>query len=222
MSIRHHPDESTLMAYSAGALTEGFNLVVATHLDSCLQCRQKVAEAEALGGELLGELPAAQMSADGLDRVWNLIDQEPADSDAVVLPSATHEAGSYDLPGVLKAYLPQGLSGVHWRSVVPGIRQYVFRDIDSGSGSVRLLSIAPGTSIPQHSHCGSELTLVLKGSYGDEIGRFRSGDMADLDDSVKHQPVADTEEVCICLIATDDRLKFSDMFSRLLQPLVGI
>jgi len=222
MSIRHHPDESTLMAYSAGALTEGFNLVVAAHLDSCPQCRQKAAEAEALGGELLGELPAAQMSSGGLDRVWDLIDQEPADSGGVTLHSPTHDESIYDLPGVLKAYLPQGISGVHWRTVVPGIRQHVFKDIDSGSGTVRLLSIAPGTSIPQHTHCGSELTLVLRGSYGDEIGRFQSGDMADLDDSVKHQPVADTDEVCICLIATDDRLKFSDVFSRMLQPLVGI
>jgi len=59
-------------------------------------------------------------------------------------------------------------------------------------------------------------------AYGDEIGRFGPGDLADLDDSVQHQPIADTAEPCICLIATDDKLKFPDVFSRMLQPLVGI
>ena len=66
------------------------------------------------------------------------------------------------------------------------------------------------------------MTLVLRGSYKDEIGHFRSGDLADLDPSVDHQPVSDGEEPCICLIATDDRLHFSGAFSRMLQPLIGI
>jgi putative transcriptional regulator len=87
---------------------------------------------------------------------------------------------------------------------------------------VRLFSIAPGTTIPHHSHGGTELTLVLSGSFSDEIGRFGPGDLADLDDSVSHQPVADTNEPCICLIATDERLRFTGMFSRLIQPLVGL
>jgi putative transcriptional regulator len=69
---------------------------------------------------------------------------------------------------------------------------------------------------------GGELTLVIKGAYEDEIGHFKSGDLADLDSSAHHQPVADTGEPCICLIATDDRLRFSSVFSRMLQPLVGI
>ena len=56
----------------------------------------------------------------------------------------------------------------------------------------------------------------------DEIGRFQSGDLADLDESVYHQPVADTDEHCICLIATDEKLRFSGVFSRMLQPLIGI
>ena len=62
-SISHHPDEATLMAYAAGALTEGFNLVVAAHLEFCADCCSRVTEAEAIGGELLQELPGSPAPA---------------------------------------------------------------------------------------------------------------------------------------------------------------
>lgn len=217
--VRHHPDESTLMAYSAGALTEGFNLVVAAHLEFCPRCRRRVAEAEAVGGKLLQELPIDSTPAGGIDQVWQLIDQAPA-----TVVAAPKKVGPRDdgMPRVLEDYLPQGLAGVNWRRLAPGVRQHWIKDLDSGAGTIRLFAIAPGTSIPQHGHDGSELTLVLKGSYSDEIGRFRPGDLADLDNEIQHQPVADTAEPCICLIATDDKLKFPEMFNRILQPLVGI
>ncbi|HSQ07447.1 MAG TPA: hypothetical protein VLM84_07140, partial [Chromatiaceae bacterium] len=60
------------------------------------------------------------------------------------------------------------------------------------------------------------------GSFADEIGRFQAGDLADLDPSAKHQPVADTDRPGICLLATDARLRFSGVLGRLFQPLVGI
>ena len=49
MSIRHHPDDATLVAYAAGAVTEGISLVVAAHLDLCPQCRARVRDATDLG-----------------------------------------------------------------------------------------------------------------------------------------------------------------------------
>ena len=65
------------------------------------------------------------------------------------------------------------------------------------------------------------MTLVLHGSFADEVGRFQSGDLADLDPSIQHQPVADTDAHCVCLIATDARLRFTGVLRRMLQPLVG-
>jgi len=126
------------------------------------------------------------------------------------------------LPGTLAPWLPMGLDGVSWRALVPGIRHFRFSGVDSGGGTVRLLAIAPGTALPHHGHGGTELTLVLSGSFADEIGRFQAGDLADLDPSAKHQPVADTDRPCMCLIATDARLRFSGVLRRLFQPLVGI
>lgn len=97
----------------------------------------------------------------------------------------------------------------------------VTKEPDSGARSLHLFAIAPGASI---SHGSAELTLVLKGSYADETGHFRPGELGDpggLDDSVQQQPVADTAKPCIYLIATDDKLKLPDVFDRMLQALVG-
>ncbi len=219
MNIHHHPDDATLMAYAAGAVTEGFSLVLAAHMELCTRCRERAAEAQALGGELMTAMAPAAMPDGGLDEVWERIEAAPTEEPSS-LPAAI--AVRDGIPGVLAPYLEGDLDSIRWRSLVPGIRQHRLEGIDSGNGSVRLLSIDPGITIPHHSHRGGELTLVLRGSYTDEIGRFQGGDLADLDPEVKHQPVADTDEPCICLIATDERLRFSGMFSRMLQPLIGI
>ncbi len=218
MKLIHHPDDATLMAYAAGAVTEGFSLVIAAHLEQCPRCRSRVADAESLGGELISSMPSAELTGGGLEAVWAQIDSDTQPQyRAPEKPRALS-----DLPGVLTPYLPDGLEGIRWRTLAPGIRQHQLKNVESGRGTVRLLSIAPGTTMPHHTHGGSELTLVLKGSFTDEIGRFQPGDLADLDSSIHHQPVADTDVPCICLIATDQRLKFSDALSRMLQPLIGI
>ena len=36
---------------------------------------------------------------------------------------------------------------------------------------------------------GQEMTLILRGAYRDQIGRFAPGDVADLDEGIEHQPV---------------------------------
>jgi putative transcriptional regulator len=218
MRINHHPDDATIMAYAAGAVTEGFSLVLAAHMERCPHCRSRMAEASAVGGELLAELHPVAMSESGFAEVWSRIEADPAET----LPEPLIPESRDGIPGILKPYLTGELEELNWRSLVPGIRQYRLDGVRSARGSVRLLSIAPGTTIPHHTHLGGELTLIIRGSYEDEIGCFKSGDLADLDASVHHQPVADHGEPCICLIATDERLRFSGVFSRMLQPLIGI
>jgi putative transcriptional regulator len=218
MNINHHPDDATIMAYAAGAVTEGFSLVLAAHMELCPHCRRRMAEASAVGGELLSEMQPVAMSESGFDKIWSRIESDPVEA----LPESQTPVSKDGIPGILTTYLAGDLETLQWRNLVPGIHQYFLKGVESGRGSVRLLSIAPGTTIPHHTHLGSELTLVIKGAYDDEIGHFKRGDLADLDTSVHHQPVAASDEPCICLIATDDKLHFSGIFNRMVQPLIGI
>ena len=222
MSIRHHLDEATLLSYAAGSLSQGMALVVACHLSMCPQCRERAAAQEAVGGSLLEDLAPAQVSADTLDNLLAMLDV-PADAvaevPAVAVRKEAERKSDSQLPAPLGDYLPYALEDVPWKKLVAGISYY---DLDCQSGGVsRLMRIAPGKNLLPHTHKGNELTLVLQGSFCDEIGRFARGDIADLDEQVEHQPLVDSSTDCICLIATDAPLKFTTLLGRLVQPVTG-
>jgi len=217
---KHHPDPSTILAYAAGSVTESFSLLIAAHIEFCVKCRGEVAQAETLGADLLQELPPIAMTDIGLTQLWKSIDKMSMSQQAE--SAELKNIAATGLPGVLSPFFPGGLRAVKWRSLVPGIQHHRLIGVESGAGSVRLLRIARGVNIPDHSHLGSELTLILQGSYSDETGKLERGDLADADSSLRHRPVVDSEQPCICLIATDDRLLFSGALNRMIQPLIGI
>jgi putative transcriptional regulator len=214
----HHPSDATLVAYAAGSTIEGIALVVASHLAFCADCRKAVADAEAIGGGLLDDLAPAPLEDAARSRVLARLD---APDDVVAAPQV--DAG---LPAPLARYVAgadRGLEALPWRMLWPGIRQIDLRLRRRGGESLRLLRIAPGSAMPQHGHNGTELTLVLAGSFADETGRFTRGDVAEVDEDVQHRPVVDGSEECICLIATDAPLRFGGgLLGRIAQRFVGI
>ena len=217
MEPKHHPDPSTIVAYAAGSVTESFSLLIAAHTESCAKCRTEITQAETLGADLIQELPPVAMANSDLTQLWKSIDMPVKSEQPEDLRLSTN-----GLPGVLSPLFPGGLRAVKWRSLVPGIQHHLLMGVESGSGSIRLLRIAQGVNIPNHTHLGSELTLILQGSYSDEMGNFECGDLSDADSSIRHHPVVDSEQPCICLIATDERLVFSSVLNRMIQPLIGI
>jgi putative transcriptional regulator len=234
VNIKHHPTDQTLMEYASGKMSQAMELLVATHMTVCPHCRAKVDEFEAMGGAALETTTSMDMADHSLDHVMAMLERETANENIVTqeMPSmrriAVGESISGStmpaLPRPLAALLPDdvmSLDDIPWKSLAPGVKHFQLKSIES-KGTVRLMKIAPGVSIPDHGHHGHEMTLLLKGSYIDEIGRFRAGDVADLDDDVDHQPIADTAEECICLIATDAPMKFNRLLPKLLQPFFGI
>lgn len=220
MNIRHHLDEATLLSYAAGSMSQAMALVTACHLVMCTQCRTRAQQSEAIGGVLLDNLIPASVNDDALASVLAAID---AQDDTVqirsVKPPSPRPSVKSDVPVPLADYIGESFDDVEWKRIVPGV--YYF-DLPCQSGGVsRLLRIAPGKAMLPHSHDGNELTLVLRGSFTDEIGRFAAGDIADLDDQIEHQPLVDSAEDCICLVATDAPLKFTTLLGRLMQPMTG-
>ena len=218
--IRHHPKTETLADYAAGRLDEARSVVIATHLTECSECRVAVADFEALGGACLEHIEPAPMEANSMAAFWERAgDQDPLGTSRGL--SAANDVGlAAALP--LKAYLKGDIKDVRWRSVAPGVWQHVLEAEGYRAGVLRLLRIAPGVQLPKHTHRQEELTLILSGSYRDEIGEFRAGDLADLDDDALHAPTATGEEDCICLIATSAPLVFKDLMGRIVQPFVGL
>lgn len=219
---QHHPRTETLAAYAAGHLFEASSVLIATHLETCAQCQRAVRDLEALGGVALEAAPEEALAPGTLERFWQTAgEREAAAHEPIETPPEI--ARGLEAAAPLAAYLGEaGLDGVRWRAVAPGVSQAILAAHGYRKGALRLLRIAPGIGVPLHTHGGNELTLVLKGAYVDELGLWGVGDVADLDGKTRHSPLADGDEPCVCLIATDAPLRFTDLASRLIQPFVGL
>lgn len=213
MTIKHHLEEDTLLAYAAGNLPEAFNLVVAAHISLCDSCRAVVESYDTLGGALIEDADTAQMQQDSLARTLAQLDETPVER-----PAPTVETGV--LPRPVRDYLGGDLEAVRWRPIGMGVKQAILST--SNSASARLLLIPAGVAIPDHSHEGREMTLVLQGAFQDADDRFARGDVEVADGSVSHTPVADIGEDCICLAVTDAPLKFKGLLPRIVQKFARI
>lgn len=223
MKISHHFDDATLISFSSGSLSAGMALLVASHIDICPDCAGRVAQVRAMGGAMLNDIEPVSVAQDSLSSVLALLDEPenaPQSMSQQLIQDQQIRDNANGLPRPLWLELGHDLEELNWRKIGVGVQQYDLKL--EGPGSARLLRLQPGVSVPHHTHRGNELTLILKGSYSDELGRFAAGDVADVDTEVKHQPIVDTGEECICLIATDAPLKFTGLMGRLVQPFIGL
>jgi putative transcriptional regulator len=217
--ITHHLSDALLMGYSAGVLPEAFNIVVAAHVSMCDECRARLVEFDAVGGEVVATGETAEMAPDSLARTLAAIAEAPADADSDDdRPWA--QSGPGALPRPVCDYIGGDLDAVKWRRVGGGVRQAILPT--SADASARLLHIPAGCAVPDHGHAGTELTLVLQGAFSDETDRFGAGDVEVADADLDHQPVAEEGADCICLAATDAPLKFNSMLPKLAQPFLRI
>jgi putative transcriptional regulator len=213
MTITHHLDDATLMSFAAGSLPAALSAVAATHVAMCTRCRGEVAGLERVGGALLVDLSPAT-----LDRA------EPQTSAATSLMEVTQQRNAdvpnRDVPRPLGRLLDSGLDAVRWHRLGLGVWHH--RLAVTGRGGLGLLKVSPGYVVPEHGHSGAELTLVLRGAFHDATGRYGPGDVADLDETIEHTPIADPGPECICLVASEKPARFRGLIARILQPLHGL
>ena len=218
-TIQHHPDAATLMSFSAGSLAEPLAAVTAAHVSMCRQCQDDVKQMELLGGLLLQQQPVAVLEEETPAASSCSADEHPE-------PASMTGGAGVDacklLPGPLAKHFELSEDTIPWRRLGPGIWHHQLPLSEGVEGDLRLLKISAGRKMPEHGHGGSELTLVLSGAYADETGQYMRGDMQDLDDDVEHQPVADKEQGCICLIASERPAQFKGMVYRIAQYWTGL
>ncbi|TAL01873.1 MAG: anti-sigma factor [Rhodospirillaceae bacterium] len=220
MSIRFHPRNEILLAYATGTLEEAASVLIATHLALCPQCRTAVGCMEAVGGALLDALPAAALDDRNLTQMMTRLD-EPA---SVPAPAkAADDLSSTRSPGT-SAMLPQPLRGYVAGDNAAHLPWHRLMNLDyidlktRGRGRARLLRVSPGGTIPYHGHSGEEFVLVLAGGYSDGTGAYHRGDVASADPSLRHAPVAEPGEACICMTVNYGVL----LPTRILAPLARL
>ncbi len=204
----HHPSDDHLIQYATGALPQGMELLVASHLNYCPACRETVRAAEAVGGALM---EGAGLAPVALERAVPDFDRE-LDPPPALLPAI-------DVPSPLRPYIGARLADVRWRTFWPGM-QTVRIACEDDPSDISLLRLKPGTGMPVHTHGGDELTLVLQGSYTDETGHYGVGDVAIACPNLTHLPVADGGAYCVCFTVVDAPLRFASPLARLASRLL--
>lgn len=186
--IKHHPSETTLLAYAAGTLPQALAIVLATHLTHCSACRRDLADLETVGGALLEELPPAELAV-APDVLERLLARDP-------VPEVT--------PPVLHPELVPPLNRVpmgRWWPIAPGLRWRPLRV--SGPAWAGLILGQPGRRLPRHGHDGLEVTCLLSGAFADGGQEYAPGDLAEPEADHDHPPVVIGTDPCLCVIASE-------------------
>jgi putative transcriptional regulator len=214
MTVTHHPSPELLAGFAAGTLDAGEQLVVAVHVSRCPACQRFVHAIEAVGGSAIDATPPVPMRADAFEAVMAKLDRAPSPGAAPVRNRVDEDD---DLPELLRHYRIG-----RRRRVAPGVS---LRPIElAGSARYRtfLLQSAPGTHMLEHTHTGTELTCVLRGSFSHEGGRYGPGDFDFGDEALDHQPIVGPGEPCLCLVAMTGDLRMNGFFGRLISPFVRL
>jgi putative transcriptional regulator len=215
MTITHHPPEDLLADLATGKLEEAEHLVVSVHIAGCPRCRRFVQSMEQLAGAALEKSEPVPISDGAFDLVMARIRENPSPEAPSVPASATSQ--HQDLPELLR----RCRLGKR-RRVAPGVSLQPIELARTGKARAFLLQSAPGTRMLEHTHTGTELTCVLKGSFSHEGGRYGPGDFDYGDDDVDHRPIVGDEGPCLCLVAMTGDLRMNGFFGRLISPFVRL
>jgi len=213
MTISHHPGDETLHKFAVGLLTPGLRIVVAVHLEGCVRCRHWIGDLEILGGMLLAEMPPTPMAPDALARILARLDEKD------------HPVGLARQRSLEGLALPKALEACAispWRWFGPGMHWSRVRLPWAPDANVVLFRIGASRRMPVHRHTGLELTQVLTGSFSDQFGEFKAGDLEEADGQIEHQPVVDSVRTCICLAAVEGRIHPRGAIATVVQRVIGL
>lgn len=214
-AVKHHPALELLEQYIEASLAPELSLAIAAHLDLCPHCQRVKMDLEAEAGAALASLPDVQSTETDWQQMLQFITEQP---EATVEPQkrqplAVHIQNSDILvPASLKPLLQNKLK---WLSL-GGISTAKLAGEEQHN--VSLLYIRKDSEVPQHTHLGLEITLVLKGKIYDESGCYGEGDLLINTPDHTHTPRTMSED-CLCLSVLTAPLKFKKGLTRLLNPL---
>lgn len=223
--IKHHPNAAILEDFIDGTLADSVSLIVSSHVELCEHCQQQVSMLTAQAADTVFESDSSGLQLSDSEMDAFLSDDREFDFDAIAQITAdssqaiqvTHEAQQVTVADTTFT-IPRALNSVarkDWMNLGKITRSRL--DFDDESHHTSLLHIDKDGQVPCHTHKGFEITLLLEGSFEDEMGVYNKGDFIWLDGEHTHQPA--TKEGCVCLTVSSDALYFTKGVSQLFNPL---
>ena len=218
--MKNCPDLATIISYSSGALSKSFALLVSSHIEKCGHCRKNIEQCHEMGGFFLETAENTALDTNSYALFLGKL-EESEDKEIQISGKDAFDKNS-EVPVSLQRHIGRDLSSLRWSFLAPGIKKCSVKIDEKENKHLTFLKIKSKKKIPEHSHLGSELTLVLKGSFDDENGRYMAGDIADHDHTSKHEPIVSSDEDCVCVIATDGPLIFNSFIANIFQSIARI
>lgn len=220
--VLHHPTEKMLSEFIDGNLNTGLSVIISAHIELCEMCSTRRSELESKAalawGKETGQLATAERDFSPLlatinSKLSEVTQETEVCKDPTPLQEIHMLEGSVRLPKVLAKLAGEGLV---WKKLAGGINQAAITLDDQTQ--CEFIYMKPGSQVPVHKHRGNEITLVLDGSFSDELGNYVPADFVSRDSSHQHQPAS--EEGCLCFAVQDSPLMFTRGLARLLNPLI--
>jgi len=213
--INHHPKLNLLIQHVNGELPASISAGIKIHSDMCKQCSEQIAELTKHEAKLSFSQTNVDDAEFGFDVDALINDITQTQPEPEVIPdnkpvAVTFRGVTYTLPNVMK----------HMELGKPAQIGKLSRSrilLDEGHIHSSLLRIEAGGGIPEHTHNGYEITLLLEGNFKDDMGEYVPGDFIVLDGNHQHQPVS--EQGCLCYTVVSDSLHFTQGINKLLNPI---
>lgn len=230
-TVKFHPSEHLLSEFVQGRLEPNIALMVSAHCDMCAQCQEKCHALTLLAAGDILEAPklAAFQSFDDFPMEEQDIFTQMMQNITELPALQTHQnfnrtvepgEGMLDLDGK-KFLLPRSLQRYAfktqgWKKLVGKLWQ---AQVDlGGDARAEFIYMEQGGTVPEHTHRGNELTLVINGEFEDGVNCYGDGDLILLDSSNTHAPQSNDEEGCLVFSIVDQPLHFTSGLARLLNP----
>ncbi|KZN46263.1 ChrR family anti-sigma-E factor [Pseudoalteromonas luteoviolacea] len=220
--IRYHPSKQLMHKHVAGELPVGLSVAIAAHVELCDKCR---AEVEAIEAKQADMFFTSEMHVDSDTKDVSLAEDDLL-FDAMLSDITSLEVETEVVPNEVTMFdyqdrsvqLPRAIAALKLGSFMNAGKVSRARfELDEGPMRSSLLHIKPGGEIPEHTHTGFELTLLLDGTFEDESGKYVPGDFIMLDGRHNHTPK--TKDGCLCFTLVDNALHFNKGLSKLLNPI---
>jgi len=224
--IKHHPTFELLSLFVKGELPASLSAGIAIHADMCPVCQAQIAQLTEQVAETDFEFEAnfldrfiVEEGEDLEELPINNFDQMIADitetSDITAVPAKVEKLISFN---DTEYTLPSPLNNMSLgKSSNFGKLSRTRLQLNEDEIHTSLLHIEPGGGVPQHTHKGFELTLLLDGSFEDENGEYVKGDFIMLSGDHQHHPIS--SKGCLCYTVANDALHFTQGINKLFNPI---
>ncbi|QKX18468.1 ChrR family anti-sigma-E factor [Microbulbifer sp. YPW1] len=233
--IHHHPDNNMLLEYASGSLNWAHSIVVAAHLQLCPKCAADLKLLNGIGGNLLATSAPVPASApdqekQSFEQLMRRIDSDNQSSEPSEAPKEKAPRPALprklakdpvfaSVPPVVGKLLGQN-SALRWRRLSKGLKEARLKT-GQCQHEVAFHRIAPGNKVAEHDHRGTEITMVLYGSFSDADGIYSPGDFLVREPGETHRPTATQDHECLCLSVVEAPVALTGLMGKLVNPFLS-